>query len=335
MSGFVTLTAQNGELFSNNSSVGSGTGSFQYLVTSSSNIEIDTDAIMTIYNNNPQYKYNALGSGLNRPVRSLALDSNNNLYVGGDFTDAGGIPAHYIAKWSGSTWYALGGGLNGSVRSLALDSSNNLYVGGNFTRAGGIGGKISHNIAKWNGSTWYALGNGRGLNGSVTSLALDSNNNLYVGGYFTQAGGIPANNIAKWSGATWYALGGGLNDSVASLAFDSNNNLYVGGYFIDAGGIPANNIAKWDGSTWSALDNGLDDSVKSLAFDSNNNLYVGGDFTHAGGILANNIANLETNTSVDIHINNNYISTLVSNQFQCVNYYKSNGYIYKTTQGYR
>ena len=283
MSGFVTLTAQNGELFSNNSSVGSGTGSFQYLVTSSSNIEIDTDAIMTIYNNNPQYKYNALGSGLNRPVRSLALDSNNNLYVGGDFTDAGGIPANNIAKWNGSTWSALGGGLNGPG----------------------------------------------------TSLALDSNNNLYVGGYFTDAGGIPAHNIAKWSGSTWYALDNGLDDSVASLAFDSNNNLYVGGYFIDAGGIPANNIAKWDGSTWSALDNGLDDSVKSLAFDSNNNLYVGGDFTHAGGILANNIANLETNTSVDIHINNNYISTLVSNQFQCVNYYKSNGYIYKTTQGYR
>ena len=39
--------------------------------------------------------------------------SGTNLYAGGYFTTAGGVPANYIAKWDGSAWSALGSGMNG------------------------------------------------------------------------------------------------------------------------------------------------------------------------------------------------------------------------------
>src|SRR4029078_8224714 len=35
------------------------------------------------------------------------------LYVGGNFTGAGGIAASKIARWNGSSWSAVGGGIQG------------------------------------------------------------------------------------------------------------------------------------------------------------------------------------------------------------------------------
>jgi hypothetical protein len=40
----------------------------------------------------------ALGTGLNSYCNAIAVDSTNNVYVGGSFTTAGGVSANYIAK---------------------------------------------------------------------------------------------------------------------------------------------------------------------------------------------------------------------------------------------
>ena len=52
------------------------------------------------------------------------------------------------------------------------------------------------------------LGLGDELACYVNALAV-SGTNLYAGGCFTTAGGVPANNIAKWNGSAWSALGRG------------------------------------------------------------------------------------------------------------------------------
>jgi hypothetical protein len=85
------------------------------------------------------------------------VDGSGNLYIGGNFTAAGGVAANYVAKWDGSKWSALGSGLTGSysssVTALAV-SGNDLYAAGSFTNAGGI---VASNIAKWDGTNWRVL----------------------------------------------------------------------------------------------------------------------------------------------------------------------------------
>jgi len=50
-------------------------------------------------------------------------------------------------------------------------------------------------------SSWQNLGIGPGLNGPVYAIAV-SGGNVYVGGRFTNAGGVSgANNLARWDGA--------------------------------------------------------------------------------------------------------------------------------------
>ncbi|MCS7290653.1 MAG: hypothetical protein NZ699_16145 [Roseiflexus sp.] len=59
------------------------------------------------------------------------------MYVGGKFTNAGGVPnTSRIARWDGAQWRPLGGGVNSTVYALAVSGSN-VYVGGKFTNAGG------------------------------------------------------------------------------------------------------------------------------------------------------------------------------------------------------
>jgi hypothetical protein len=67
---------------------------------------------------------------------------------------------------------------------------------------------------------------------------------VYVGGYFTSAGGAGANRIAKWSGSDWSSLGSGINGGVYAINV-SGSDVYVGGSFSLAGGKSSSHIACW------------------------------------------------------------------------------------------
>src|SRR5438034_10359291 len=98
------------------------------------------------------------------------------------------------------------------------------------------------NVGKWDGNSWTGVGSWVTISpssgGYVVVLAA-SGTNVYAGGVFTKAGGIPANNIAKWDGTSWSALGSGMNGEVEALAV-SGNDLYAGGKFFKADGSLAN-----------------------------------------------------------------------------------------------
>jgi len=229
--------------------------------------------------------------GADQKVFSAVVDGSGNLYIGGDFTVVGDIVANRIAKWNGSSWSALGLGMNSTVHALSVLGSD-VYAGGLFSRATNSDGiaVTARNIAKWDGSGWSALGSGM-AGGTpypkVSALAV-SGTNVYAGGSFTLAGGIPVYRIAKWDGSTWSALGSGMNSDVAALIV-SGNDLYAGGYFTTAGGVEANRIAKWSGGTWSPLGSGLNSNVSAVAV-AGGDMFAGGHFTTAGGVEANRIA---------------------------------------------
>jgi trimeric autotransporter adhesin len=223
--------------------------------------------------------------GLNGRVNAVAVSGSGDLYVGGQFTLAGGLSANNVARWNGSTWSALGEGVNGFVSALVI-SGNDVYVGGYFSSAGGIS---TANIARWNGLAWTPLGSG--TTGRVYALAV-SGNDLYAGGDFIAAGGVSANDIARWNGNGWSALGNGLtgaNDTYVAEILLDGNNVYAGGYFDTAGNVSAHSIARWDGNTWSALGSGVEGVVFALAVNGKD-LYVGGYFEKAGGLTVNHVA---------------------------------------------
>ncbi|MEK6222428.1 MAG: hypothetical protein N2D54_09295, partial [Chloroflexota bacterium] len=232
-------------------------------------------------------------------VSEVAVASNGDIYVGGNFNSAGGVAVNKIAMWdeSESEWTALGTGVDNAVAAMVLDGSGNLYVGGLFTTAGGV---TVNRVAIWNGATWSALigPSGTGVSAGVYGLDFDSGGNLYVGGSFAQAGGVLVDGAAMWNGSSWSALTGddagyGVSGYVNDLVVDDNDDVYFGGTLTDGGGVTVSKIAKWDSSEteWEALGAGtLNGEVYDLDVDSSENLFAGGVFTTAVGLTVNKIA---------------------------------------------
>ncbi|MFA5457713.1 MAG: carbohydrate binding domain-containing protein [Synergistaceae bacterium] len=231
--------------------------------------------------------YESLITGLYGPVLCMAEGPDGKIYVGGMFTNAGGVAgADYLARWNPVTeqWEAVGApaftdpGSGIAVRALAFDAAGNLYAGGYFLNAQSVA--EADYIAKFDGTNWTALGTG--TNGTVYAIEIAPDGNIYAGGNFTSAGGVAnTGGIAKWDGAVWSPLSTGLNGTVYALAFAPNGDLYIGGAFTDPA-YPY--LCKWGGSAFSVIGTNTDigGQVYSLAFGETGWLYIGGRFTSVG-----------------------------------------------------
>ncbi len=251
--------------------------------------------------------WSPLGSGITGAIipTVFSLEAYDDgagaaLYAGGDFDTAGGVTAHNIARWNGTSWSALVNEPERFVHSLAVHDAGSgpaLYAGGTFTAAGHT---AASRVARWDGSNWSALGRGNGMNEEVRALSVFDDGTgpaVYAGGSFTTAGSSQANYIAKWDGQRWTEVGRGTSgipydpSVFALLPWNDGTGpaLYVAGGFIMAGNVVANGVAKWDGSTWHPLGKGLvsqnGGSVLALAtFDDGSGpaLFAAGDFVLPG-----------------------------------------------------
>lgn len=156
--------------------------------------------------------WSALGAGMQSNVYALAVH-DDTVYAGGFFTAASGVAGtNYIAAWKDDTWHALGAGVNATVdpspyvgvRTLAVDDTRGLvYAGGPFTATSTGAANSMNRVGVWDVaiSEWIPLtyAGGNGVSAPVYSLAVDDSV-LYVGGSFTNAGGVAAaDRMARWS----------------------------------------------------------------------------------------------------------------------------------------
>jgi len=236
-------------------------------------------------------EYESLITGLNGIAYRMAEGPDGKIYVAGLFTDAGGVTAaDKLARWNPVTgaWEAVVSGINNSVLCMAFDPNGDLYIGGWFTDLGDANGDHIVKITNLIGTpSISSLNLGVAVESEVSHVStinIDSEGNVYVGGKFASASGVTNTlNIAKWNGTTWSALATGLNNNVNALAFAPNGDLYIGGQFTNAA-YPY--LCKWNGTAFSVVGTNTDigSSVNALAFDAAGYLYVGGNFTNAGGI---------------------------------------------------
>ena len=169
-----------------------------------------------------------MDGGANAPVHALTRDADN-LYVGGEFSQVGGLSANHVARWDGSAWHTLARGVsqgtNASVTALSAYEGY-VYAAGDFSLAGGVSASY---IARWShplyrydvaGNSWTALPPLPQAIGDGCSLAADGDGHLYAlagsdstaffeydvaGGAWTRKAGLPA--VARAGSALAYAHG--------------------------------------------------------------------------------------------------------------------------------
>jgi len=145
----------------------------------------------------------ALGTGFNQCVLDVAVQPDNKILVGGDFTTFNGSSTPYLvrlnADGSYDTSFNIGTGLNNEIafaNDLLVLPSGKILVGGTFTSYNGIsvGG-----IARLNsdGSLDTSFNSGSGFNSGSTVLALymEPDGSVLVAGGFTSYNGTTANGL--------------------------------------------------------------------------------------------------------------------------------------------
>lgn len=155
-------------------------------------------------------------NGLNEPTLSIAVDSYNNIYVGGDFIDAGGSEIDFLAKWNGDSWSNVGNAhaVDGKVMSIAITSDNVVYISGNFEKPG-------RHIAYFDGTAWHAVG--KGMDGFAHEMEVGLNDRIIMGGPLTSVAEREIRNIGCMFLDTVRSISGG---SLSDLLNNSSSGIY-------------------------------------------------------------------------------------------------------------
>ena len=258
-------------------------------------------------------------SGVNGGVLALALQSNGQILVGGNFTQVNSVPENYIARLNtnGSLDTAFLSGLSGAdgpVYALASQTNGRILMGGAFTSVNGV---FLNHIARLmtDGSLDTSFNPGAGADGAVYALAetfISGTREIYVGGAFSNINNVASPGIARLNDNgtvdASFTTGSGADGAVYAIAVYPTNSIYagkvlIGGAFTHYNGTNLNYIARLnaDGSVDTTFNPGsaANGTVNAIAIQLDGRVLVGGSFFQFNGVPLNRIARLNADGSLD------------------------------------
>lgn len=250
--------------------------------------------------------FSGITSGFDFPVNSIVVQDDGRILVGGSFVSYNGVGAapDYLLRLNpdgtvDSTFSGITTGFDGQVLALAIQDDGKILVGGMFTSYNGSGAAPDRLIRlNANGTVDGSFsGITTGFNSDVTSIAIQGDGGIVVGGQFTSYNGSGAapDSLIRLSttGAVDVGFSGittGFNSGVLSLAIQDDGKILVGGYFTAYNGnfsVPDRLIRLLiDGSvdtSFSGLTSGLDGAVRTIATQAEGKILIGGDFVSFNG----------------------------------------------------
>lgn len=268
------------------------------------------------------------GPGTNSAILKIALESNGKIIIAGGFTQYNFIPVPYILRLNsdGTTGdLNVGVGPNSGIRSTAIQADGKIIVVGPFTT---FNSQARKDITRLNvdGTIDASFNSGTGTNSSITTVALQSDGKIIIGGSFTTYNGTVVNKIARLnSDGTLDAsfTGTGANSTVLSTSIQPDGKIIIVGIFNSYNGTAAYGIARLNinGTIDASFTTGtgaINSVISAIAIQSDGKIIIGGDFMAYNGTAINRIARLNTNGTIDAGFNpgtgaNSSIQT-ISNQ---------------------
>jgi uncharacterized delta-60 repeat protein len=185
-----------------------------------------------------------------------------------------------------------------SYRAYAINSQGTGYsIVGTFTAAapGTTAGDLD-------------TGFNPNANGGVSSLAVQADGKVLIGGNFTTVGGVARISIARLNADGSLDTGfnpPNTNGGVYSLAVQADGKVLIGGRFTTVGGVERNYVARLnaDGSLDTGFNPNASNFVHSLAVQADGKVLIGGEFTTVGGVARNRVARLNADGSLDTGFN--------------------------------
>jgi hypothetical protein len=230
-------------------------------------------------------------SGFNSTVRVIKFDSSGKLYVGGDFTQYSGQTNNRIIKLNTDgtkdTSFDNTSGFNSTVYDIQFDSTGSLWVGGAFTTYSGVSSPYLAKLTT-GGTRDVSYSTTNSPNTNVNTIAVDNNNDVYIGGNFTQVGAVANNSryiakILKTGGtdSTFVVGAAGSSNAFDGVVFtihykSSTNTIIAGGSFGSWKGSSNIHLTELSSTGNAIITSASPSAVQpySMVVDSSNNIYI-------------------------------------------------------------
>jgi uncharacterized delta-60 repeat protein len=256
-----------------------------------------------------------IGTGFNGYVKTITLQPDGKILVGGSFSTYSGVTSNKIIRLNtGGTidnTFTIGTGFTGEVNTIVLQPDGKILVGGDFTSYSGV---TKNNIIRLNndGTIDNTFTVGDGFNGFVQTITLQPDGKILIGGYFTSYSiftpSINSNYIIRLNtGGTiddTFTVGNGFDNPVNIITLQPDGKILVGGDFSTYSGVTSNKIIRLN--TGGTIDNTFTigtgftgSSIYSIELQPDGKILAGGSFTSYSGVTSNGIIRLNTGGTID------------------------------------
>jgi uncharacterized delta-60 repeat protein len=268
-------------------------------------------------------------AGPNGSVRTLVIQPDNKILLGGFFTQYNGTNRGSITRINSDgtldSQFLPGSGANNPVYALALQPDNKVLVGGSFSTFDSmVPSRPGIVRLLTNGIVDLSFNTGGGPDNAVYAVALQTDGKILLGGEFLAVDGQPRTRLARLNrnGSLDNSfVTQTINGAVRTLLVQTDGKIVAGGSFTGVGASVRNYLARFnsdgslDTSFLAAPLLGGDGVVLTMMQQVDGRLLVAGDFRTFNGVTRNRLTRLNTDGTTDPTINfgtgaNSFVSAL-------------------------
>lgn len=190
-------------------------------------------------------------AGADNNVRCLLLQADGRILIGGTFTTYNGVARSRLARLNpdGSldASFDPGSGADDQVRAIAEAPDGRLYIGGDFEVYNGTNRSAIARLFP-NGGLDLSFDQGDPDGDTVRAIAVQADGRVWIGGQFSQAGGLACANLARLnpdgSADTSFAPLPAADDEVFALIFQPDGRVLASGKFDSIDGLSRRRVVR-------------------------------------------------------------------------------------------
>jgi uncharacterized delta-60 repeat protein len=192
-----------------------------------------------------------IGTGADARVRTVAVQSDGKIVIGGDFNTFNGTASKRLARLNADgtldTGFNVGTGALNNVRTIKIQADQQILIGGEFQAYNGV---QRNRIARLNtdGTLDTGFTVGTGASGSVNSIDIQADGKIFIGGFFQMYNSIARTNFARLNSNGSldedFTTGSGFDNSVSGITIQPDGKILVAGTFENYNGITMNRLSR-------------------------------------------------------------------------------------------
>nr|WP_294859111.1 T9SS type A sorting domain-containing protein [uncultured Fluviicola sp.] len=251
------------------------------------------------------------GTGATNVVHTINLQTDGKLVVGGIFYSINNAYRTSIARLNPQdgnldSTFEIGTGAFLNVSASYIQADGKILLGGNFTS---FNDTLINRVIRLNsdGSIDQSFDAGTGADGAVTTIKVQSDGKILLGGEFFSINNVQRPGIARLnpdgSLDMSFNIGSGFNDYLDKIILQPDGKILAVGNFTSYNGASYNKIVRLneDGTPDASFNSGSgpNTTLYTAALQPNGKILLGGSFTSFNGNSGRAIVRLNADGTMD------------------------------------